>query len=251
MLIIHSFDNRELLEHVSTKYHLVDGDGVSLPSLDVVIDRPSLEGKIAARDRGFDDFDLPLIDDSFTYSGSNGSNTQEDEKRDFESSVRVHDRYDDTTSNCTPLVLTGHVVVSNDDNGDGGGEQPLVFHKRGRGSIASADLAAILSSGERGSVIEFSRVYEACGWFVKLEKVFHGVDMVSQVKMDKVRGELSILQNDKVVLENKLVGYHDEVLMQKDMVASLELEKLGLVDKVAMFEHGVQKLKVDLNDSSL
>lgn len=34
-------------------------------------------------------------------------------------------------------------------------------------------------------------------------------------------------------------------------MASLELENVGLVDKIAMLEHGVKNLKVYLNDSVL
>lgn len=40
--------------------------------------------------------------------------------------------------------------------------------------------------------------------------------------------------NDKVVLENKLACYQDEVSTLKAMVTSLELEKVGLVDRKAM-----------------
>ncbi|CAI9301236.1 unnamed protein product [Lactuca saligna] len=72
--------------------------------------------------------------------------------------------------------------------------------------------------------------------------------------MDMVMGELSIVQNEKAVLESKLDGYEDvieEVSTLKEIVASLELEKTELVDKIAMLEHVVQKLKGDLNESTL
>lgn len=39
--------------------------------------------------------------------------------------------------------------------------------------------------------------------------------------------------------------------MLKDTVASLELEKVGFLDKIAILEHGVQKFKSDLNYFSL
>ena len=91
------------------------------------------------RDLGSDDFDLPFIDDSFTYSGSTGSNTQEEE--DSELSIRVHDSYNDTIGNHTPHVLTGLVAVFDDD---GSGEQPLIRRKKGRDSVASTALAVIL-----------------------------------------------------------------------------------------------------------
>ncbi|CAI9278705.1 unnamed protein product [Lactuca saligna] len=59
--------------------------------------------------------------------------------------------------------------------------------------------------------------------------------------MDKVRGELPVMQYRKLVLESNLVGYQDEVSTPKATVASLELEKVGLVDKIVISEHGVQK----------
>lgn len=97
-----------------------------------------VEGKIVARDLGSVDFDLPIIDDSFTYSGSTGSNTQEE---DSELSIRVHDSYDETIGNHTPHVLTGLVAVFDDD---GSGEQPLIRRKKRRDSVASTALAVTL-----------------------------------------------------------------------------------------------------------
>lgn len=85
----------------------------------------------------------------------------------------------------------------------------------------------------------------------ELENVSSGADMASQTEMDKVRGELYVMQYRKLVLESKLVGYHDEVSTPKATVASLELEKVCLVGKIFMSEHGVQKLKGGLNESSL
>lgn len=81
---------------------------------------------------------------------------------------------------------------------------------------------------------------------VELDKVSLNMEMVSRVEMDKVRSELSIVQSEKVVLESKLVGYKDvdeEVSTLKAMIESLELVKIGLVDKIAMLEHVVQNLK--------
>lgn len=45
ILVVHSSINRERLEQVSAKYHLVDDDSATLPGLDAVIDRPPL-GKV-------------------------------------------------------------------------------------------------------------------------------------------------------------------------------------------------------------
>lgn len=69
-----------------------------------------------------------------------------------------------------------------------------------------------------------------------------------------MRGELSIMQNEKSVLESKLAAYEDvveEVSTLKATIACFELENIGPVDKIAMLEHVVQKLKGDLSDSSL
>lgn len=55
-------------------------------------------------------------------------------------------------------------------------------------------------------------------------------------------------------MESKLADYDDiveEVSTLKATMASLELEKFGLVYKIAMLEHVVRKLNDDLNDSSL
>ncbi|CAI9298706.1 unnamed protein product [Lactuca saligna] len=68
------------------------------------------------------------------------------------------------------------------------------------------------------------------------------VETVYQGEMDKVRGELCIMKNEKAVLESKLVGYDDiveEVSPLKATVASLELEKIGLMDKIAMSNHTI------------
>lgn len=45
--------------------------------------------------------------------------------------------------------------------------------------------------------------------------------------------------NDKVFLESKIVGYQqleEEAALLKGKLASLELEKFGLVDKISMLE---------------
>lgn len=77
-----------------------------------------VDGKIARLDLGSNDFDLALIDDSSTYSGSTVHNTQEEEDGDSKSSVKVHESYDYTTGDHTPPALTGPVALSNDDNGE-------------------------------------------------------------------------------------------------------------------------------------
>ena len=68
-----------------------------------------------------------------------------------------------------------------------------------------------------------------------------------------MRDELATVQNEKVILESKLAGYDDvveEVSTFKSTMASLELERTRLLDKIAML-HGVRKLKGDLNGSTL
>ncbi|CAI9302284.1 unnamed protein product [Lactuca saligna] len=80
------------------------------------------------------------------------------------------------------------------------------------------------------------------------------VGVVSKDEVDKVRDGIAVVQNDKVVLESKLVGYDDdaeEVSTLKATVASIELEKTGLLDKIVMLEHSFCKLKTDLNESAL
>ncbi|CAI9282855.1 unnamed protein product [Lactuca saligna] len=59
---------------------------------------------------------------------------------------------------------------------------------------------------------------------------------------------------EEVVLESKLDGYEDvfeAISTLKATVASLELQKIDMLDKIAMLEHAVRKLKRDLSDSSL
>lgn len=65
---------------------------------------------------------------------------------------------------------------------------------------------------------------------VELEKVIPDVGTVYQSEIDKVRGELFIMKNEKVVLESKLASYDDvvkEVSTLKATITSLELEKTG------------------------
>lgn len=55
-------------------------------------------------------------------------------------------------------------------------------------------------------------------------------------------------------MESKLAGYDDvveEVSTLKATVASLELEKTRLLDKIGMLEYNIRKLKGDLNESTL
>lgn len=103
------------------------------------------------RDLGSDDFDLPFIDDSFTYSGSIGSNTQVEEEGDSELSIKVHNFDEYATGGRSPLASTGHVAVSDDDNGDRSGEQPLVRHNKGMDYVSPSFLAVVLASGEASS----------------------------------------------------------------------------------------------------
>ncbi|CAI9273024.1 unnamed protein product [Lactuca saligna] len=115
-----------------------------------------MESKVVARDLGFVDFNLPLIDDSFNYSGSN---TQNEKDKDSELSVKVHDSYDDTNDGHTPPVSTDLVTIFDDDGDDRSDEQPLVHWKRGRDSISLAALAAVLAGREcsSGRVLKRSR----------------------------------------------------------------------------------------------
>lgn len=113
-------------------------------------------------------------------------------------------------------------------------------------------LFMVLSCGVSRNVQSFCDQYvKLVDRVVELEKISPGANMASQTEMDKVRGELYVMQYRKLVLESKLVGYHDKVSTPKATVASLELEKVCLVGKIFMPEHGVQKLKGGLNESSL
>lgn len=78
--------------------------------------------------------------------------------------------------------------------------------------------------------------------------------MVSEMELNAVKGELVSIQGKKVVLENKVAGsqqLEEKANFLKDILASLELEKVGLVYKIAMLEHGIMKLKGDVSASSL
>lgn len=94
-----------------------------------------------------EDFDLPILDDRFTFSGSNGSNSHDDEEESSESSIRIHDSLDGTNDGQNHLVTTRHVVNIEGDGEDGSGEQPLMRRKRNRDFAASVALAAILLGG--------------------------------------------------------------------------------------------------------
>lgn len=73
------------------------------------------EGNILAHDLGSDDFDLPTLDDSFDGSGNEGSGSQNEE--DSESSVKVHDCYnDDVGGGHTLNVTTIPSIVFLDDD---------------------------------------------------------------------------------------------------------------------------------------
>ncbi|CAI9275603.1 unnamed protein product [Lactuca saligna] len=149
-------------------------------------------GKIASWDLGSKDIDLPILDGSFTYSGSNGSSYHVDEEESNESLIRVHDSYDNTNDGHISHVIIRHVT-----NVYGDGEY------RG-GSELDGAKGFDFFLGEFG----FSRDL----WYI---------DVV------------------------------EEVSTLKATMASLELEKTGLLDKVDMLEYNVQKLKSDLNESSL
>lgn len=89
---------------------------------------------------------------------------------------------------------------------------------------------------------------------VELEKVSPGVGMISKAEVNKMKNELVLLQSENAFLDSKMAGYRgvqEEVFILKAIVASLELQKTGFLDKIEMLEHGVQKLKNDLNDSAL
>lgn len=81
---------------------------------------------------------------------------------------------------------------------------------------------------------------------VELEKVSFGDAMVPKLEMDVVKGDMRLLQEKMVILERKLTGnqcLEEEISLLQGKVASLELEKLGHVDKFVMLEQGVQKSK--------
>ena len=81
-----------------------------------------VKGKLSSYDLGSDDFNLPILDDSFDGSGSEVSNSQnlKEDEEESESSLRVHDSYDDDTGEQTPNVTTVPVTVSgSDDEGEG------------------------------------------------------------------------------------------------------------------------------------
>lgn len=107
-----------------------------------------VEGKIYAWNLGSKDFDLPILDDNFTYSGSNGSNSHNDEEESYESLIKVNDFYDGTNDGHTSPVGTKLVIIPDGDGEDESGEQPLVRRKRGSDSTVSAALVVVLADRE-------------------------------------------------------------------------------------------------------
>ncbi|CAI9273758.1 unnamed protein product [Lactuca saligna] len=167
--------SRKRLKYVYVKYHLINGDGATLPTPNAFIDRPplcnvgfylyyfvaslrvppSIFGSIIEAYKSHtcqlkpnSISKLPIINDSFTYSVRNGSNTQNDEEEDSESMIKVHDSYDDTNDIHTSLVSTNLVIFSDDEADDGSGEQPLVRRKRGTDSTALDALVVVMGGGE-------------------------------------------------------------------------------------------------------
>ncbi|CAI9286066.1 unnamed protein product [Lactuca saligna] len=105
-----------------------------------------MEGAILARDLGSDDFELSVYDDSFTDNGIEGSNFVVDDE-ESDSSVRVHESYDDNDVRHTPNIAIVPVL------------------KTDRGSVASAALVVVLSGGEAssgGRVMKRSRSLDPC-----------------------------------------------------------------------------------------
>ncbi|CAI9280108.1 unnamed protein product [Lactuca saligna] len=108
---------------------------------------------------------------------------------------------------------------------------------------------------EKGAVIQLIMQLLRLFYLVaELEKVFPIIGMVPEDEVDKMRNELVVLQNERAILERNLAGYRDMeevVAMLKASITSLELDNTGFLDKIAMLEHGVRKLKSDLNESTL
>ncbi|CAI9279672.1 unnamed protein product [Lactuca saligna] len=184
MPTVHSTVNHEWLDQVTIKYHLVEEDDAIFPATNTVIDRSP-----PSKDLGSMAFHLPILDDSFIYSGSNGNSSHDRVQESSESSIGVHEYYNNMNdSNTTPIVTRPMVNVDGD---------------------------------------------------VPLDEMY------------KVRDERVFVKNEKVVLESKLVGYDDvvkEVSTLMAIVASLELDKIRLLDNISMLDHDVRKLKRDLNE---
>ncbi|CAI9290871.1 unnamed protein product [Lactuca saligna] len=104
-------------------------------------------------------------------------------------------------------------------------------------------LFVVLSDGVSHNVKLFRDLYvELVDKVSELEKVSPNMEIVSQAEIYKVRCELSIVQSEKAILESKLTSYEDvveEVSMLKATIASLKLDKVSLVDKIAMLDHVV------------
>ncbi|CAI9274609.1 unnamed protein product [Lactuca saligna] len=122
---------------------------------------PSFLVRGLAHDLGSDDYNLPIIDDSFDGSRSEGINSQnqKEDEEESESLVIVHDSYDDDIGEQTPNVTTILVTVFGSDDEGEGGLRPMVRCKRGRDSIAFAALVAVMSGGEgsSGRIVKRSR----------------------------------------------------------------------------------------------
>lgn len=148
-----------------------------------------VEGKIVAQDRGYDDFNLQIIDDNFNYSGRNGSDFQNDEDEDSESSIKSHDSYDDKNDGHTYPVTTIPMIVYDGDGNDVSGEQPLVRRTRGSDSTASAALVAVLADGEcsSGMVLKRSCSFELGAFhdFVNSLSMSHPTSYVRRLNMNR------------------------------------------------------------------
>lgn len=97
--------------------------------------------------------DLPIVDDNFDGKGSEGSHSQnqKEDEEESKSSIRVHDSYDDNTSEQTPNVTTVPVTISRSDDEFECEEQPLVRRMRSMDLITSAVLMVGLSCGKGSS----------------------------------------------------------------------------------------------------
>lgn len=89
------------------------------------------------------------------------------------------------------------------------------------------------------------------GKFVDMSKKLKGISscipMVPPSDLEVVKGEVSLLKDEKVIFESKVAKNHrleQEIAPLKGKVASLELEKIGHVENITILVSG--KLRVIL-----
>lgn len=149
-----------------------------------------MEGKIVDRDLGYDDFDLPLYDDSMNDSGNEGSN-YDDDKDEYgtESSIRVHNSYDDYGVH-TPIIKTILFFMHDDEGGDGKNNveegESLVRQKKDWGSVASVALTVVLfgvegSNGDKFIKRSWSFDPDTFQYFAHILEIDHPSSCIRQL----------------------------------------------------------------------